>query len=285
MGAKGLAVINEIVNRGFSTMVEKVVIAHDSHMENDYYEDIQSACSSAKISVCDRKDLGEVSSDYCFAISWRWLIELRESTKLIVLHDSLLPKYRGFSPLVNMLINKEPYIGVSALFACEKYDIGDIITQRKSEVSYPIKIHDAINQITPLYAEIACEILEKIQNGIELKAIPQVESDSSYSLWRDEDDYRINWDDEANNIQQFVYSVGYPFRGASTFMDKTLIRISDCQVVEDVIIENRQVGKVLFLEDGYPIVVCREGLLKITEATYENGDNVLPLSKLRLRFK
>ena len=42
--------------------------------------------------------------------------------------------------MVNMLINKETFIGVSALYATNEYDKGEIIAQRKTKVNYPIKI-------------------------------------------------------------------------------------------------------------------------------------------------
>ena len=41
---------------------------------------------------------------------------IKNSENLIVFHDSLLPKYRGFAPLVSQLINGEEYLGVTAIF-------------------------------------------------------------------------------------------------------------------------------------------------------------------------
>ncbi len=285
MGRKGFVVIRDIINNGYAAMIEQVVIAHDKNMKNDYYEELLFECKNSNITVYDKKDKVEITGDYCLAVAWRWLIPLNNETKLIVLHDSILPKYRGFSPLVNMLINREPFIGVTAIFASEEYDKGNIIAQRKIPVSYPIKITDAINQITPLYSEIVCEILETISNGLKLKSKPQIEAESSYSLWRDENDYCIDWNESSEYIQQFIYSVGYPYKGASTIVNGKLIRVLDCIIVNDVFIENRQIGKVLFVENGCPIIVCNQGLLKITEAFYEDGSNVLPLNRLRLRFQ
>ena len=49
-----------------------------------------------------------------------------------------MPKYRGFAPLVNSLVNGEKIIGVTALFASEEYDNGDIIMQSSVDITYPI---------------------------------------------------------------------------------------------------------------------------------------------------
>lgn len=56
--------------------------------------------------------------------------------------------------------------------------------------------------------------------------------------------------------------MGYPYKGASTIMDNTLYRIVDCSVENDVYIENRYIGIVIFMDHRYPVIVCGKGLLK-----------------------
>ncbi len=284
MSRKGYAVIKDLLGKGFSDFIDFVVIAHDKNMANDYYEDMCSLCIRAGIKVYDRNEPFAVKSLFCIAVSWRWIIPISNNSKLIVFHDSLLPKYRGFSPLVNMLINREPFIGVSAIFANKEYDKGEIIAQCKVKINYPVKISDAINAIIPLYSQLVVEIVDKIIRNDIITTTSQDESKASYSLWRDEDDYRINWNSSASDIQQFVYSVGFPFKGAATVCDGVLFRVFDCEVVRDVMIENRDVGKVVFVDNGFPVVVCKSGLIKITDLRAENGDDCLPLKKFRVRF-
>ncbi len=284
MSRKGYVVLCDLIKNGFAPLIDKVVIAHDKNMINDYYDDMYAICQKSNIQVYDKNDDVTISSEYCISIAWRWIIPKNKSFRLIVIHDSLLPKYRGFSPLVNMLINKEPYIGVTSLFACDEYDKGDIISQRKTAITYPIKITEAINIITSLFSEIVCDIFDKVNNGEELRSTPQKEEESSYSLWRDENDYRIDWNQTSEFIQQFIYSVGYPFKGASAILDNHLIRILDCTIEDDVRIENRQAGKVIFTKNGQPVIVCGKGLIKITKALFEDGSDALPFKKFRTRL-
>ena len=106
---------------------------------------------------------------------------------LIVLHDSLLPKYRGFAPLPTALINAEPYVGVTALFAKEKsdeYDRGDILGQRKLAVTYPARIQTVISAISGAYADLVIDIWRRIHAGVKLTGTPQNEAEATYSLWR-----------------------------------------------------------------------------------------------------
>lgn len=285
MSRKGYTLLKDIIDDGYAPQIDKVVIAHDKAMANDYYEEMYNVCKDAGVDVHDKTEKVVISSPYCIAIAWRWIIPLKEETKLIVFHDSILPKYRGFAPLVNMLINKEPLLGVTALYASEEYDRGEIINQKTTAVSYPIKITDAIDLVTPLYSELMCDILNKLRNNEQLISRPQIETECTYSLWRDEDDYHIDWSESAEDVLQFIYSVGYPFKGASTMMEDEIIRIIDAEIYPDVKIENRQVGKVIFIEHGAPVIICGSGLLKITSAVSEDGESVLPFKKFRVRLR
>ena len=66
--------------------------------------------------------------------------------------------------------------------------------------------------------------------------------------------------------------------------DKVII-IREAECFEDLKIENRNVGKIIFFDNQYPIVVSATGLLKIKEAFYEDsGLSILPIKKFRTKF-
>jgi len=284
MTEKGFRVLEGLISNGYKEVIEQVIIGQDAAIINDFSADIELLCIQHAISYSYRKDAGAIEASYAIAISWRWMIAL-EQTSLIVLHDSLLPKYRGFAPLVNQLINGEDKIGVTALFASADYDKGEIIAQKELAISYPIKISAAIGLIGPLYVSLVNDIVKMIKSGSQLKSMVQNEQDASYSLWRDEDDYRINWNDSAIEINRFIDAVGYPYLGASTMMDNKLVRIIDSEIMEDLKIENRQPGKIIFFKDKYPVIVCGKGLLCIKAIVDNNGQNLLPLKKFRTKFQ
>lgn len=284
MTQKGFAVLQEIVGHDLHALVAEVIIGKDKNVSHDFSDEIEELCKQNDIVYHYRKSALVISSTYAIAISWRWLIPT-DTINLIVLHDSLLPKYRGFAPLVNQLINREHYIGVTALFASENYDEGDIIAQKKVPVTYPIKIQSAIETIAPLYGSIVCELLEKMNSTQLITATKQDNNEATYSLWRDEKDYWIDWKKSADYIQRLVDAVGFPYKGAHSWMDEQKIIIEKANSIEDVRIENRDVGKVIFLRDKKPVVVCGTGLLQIEEAHYlENKESIFPLKKFRIRY-
>jgi len=283
MSQKGLQVLKGVYSQFGNNVFEFVVSSRDMAIEKDFYEEIMSFCLDVQIPFFERKDSPEVISAYTIAISWRWLISAQGG--LIVLHDSLLPRYRGFAPLVNSLKNGEPEIGVTALVASEEYDKGEILGNKKVEVRYPLKISEAIDIVAPLYQLLVNELLEQLFSTGNLLSRPQIEEDATYSLWLDEGDYKIDWDNDSEFIARFVDAVGFPYNGATTEMERETIKILAGKVVPDVIIENRTSGKVIFMDNGRPVVVCGRGLYKIEEAVNSAGQSILPLKKFRVKFK
>lgn len=285
MTQKGFDVINSIIQNKLNPLISEVIVGRDKKVDKDYATEIISICNTNNIKVYERGNVPDLKSDYTMTISWRWLIP-KTNSKLIVFHDSLLPKYRGFSPLVNMLINKESEIGVSAIFANKEYDKGDIIAQSSIPISYPIKIADAINLISKIYIQLTLDIFSQLKLNKPLSSTPQNEELSTYSLWRDENDYLINWNQDAHDILNFVNAVSSPYRGASTYLNGQKIRILDVEIFTDVNIENRDPGKVIFVKDKHPIIVCGSGLLKLMTAIGDESKlSVIPFNNFRTQLK
>lgn len=287
MSFKGYKVLENLVNSGKTMLIAHIVYARDKNVKKDYIEEILTLCRTNNITFFEHseKSLPE-QPNYIIAISWRWMIKTTFHSTLIVLHDSLLPKYRGFAPLVSCLINGETTIGVTALLASEEYDKGAIIDQQAITITYPLKIALAIEKITPCYTKLVLNILNNLEKQKDLITTPQQESEATYSLWRDEEDYRINWHNDAIKIKRFIDAVGFPYKGAYTMLEEVKIRIIDVNLLEDVVIENRVSGKLIFYKENKPVFVCGRGLLQITNAVYDkSGENVFPFKKFRIKLK
>jgi len=282
---KGYQVLQSVVKHQFKGLIEQVIIGSDQHVANDYASEIKRLCIQENIVYSLRDDGYTLTAEYAIAVSWRWIIR-RPDLKLIVLHDSLLPKYRGFAPLVNALLNKESQVGVTALFASDYYDEGEIIAQHALPVKHPVRIESVIQNIIPLYAQLAIDIFTKIKAGETIKSYPQNDNEATYSLWRNEHDYLIDWNKNAADILNFIYAVSSPYKGAATFIQATQkIRILDALIEKDVQIINRDAGKVIFVRNQFPVIVCGKGLLKITKAIDDKtGKSVLPFKKFRTRL-
>lgn len=284
MTQKGYVVL-KVLYTNYPGLIKAVITAKDSSVLEDFYDQTKNFCEANDIPCYERTESFVVETKWVLAISWRWLIP-SDKGQLIVFHDSILPRYRGFNPLVTALINGDINIGGTALFASTEYDRGEIIAQSTSLVSYPLKIQQAIEIILQNYIEIATKIAKMIVNNDVITGRPQIESEASYSLWRDEDDYCIDWGTPASIIRRFVDAVGFPYLGAATFWGERLIRILEVEQVEDVNIVNRTPGKLIFTVDAKPVIVCGQGLLKIITAVDDKTRlSILPLPRFRVKFQ
>jgi methionyl-tRNA formyltransferase len=286
MNSKGYYVLKKFIEKFGADSVAYVVSSEDTNIQKDYFDEIVHLATASNIvfihrsEACDR--LEKEFSGYKFAVGWRWMIA--DDRNLIVFHDSLLPKYRGFAPLVNGLINQEKHIGVTALFANGEYDSGNIIAQRSVEISYPIKINQAIQKIEPIYFQLVDEIFSTILMGKPLVGRAQETSDASYSLWLDSEDYFVDWAWSAEKIKRFVDAVGHPYDHAKCYLNNRIIKLKDVELHDDVHVEHRErhIGKVIFMRNGVPTIVCSEGLLSLTEIC--DRDNNACAINFRSRF-
>lgn len=283
LGAKAYHSISSFLQHHEPSSVAAVVAARDPGVEADFHTELRVLCETHRVPFYDRSEAPPLGDNVIrFAIGWRWMLDKRN---LVVFHDSLLPKYRGFAPLVNALINGEPEVGVTALHASEHYDAGPIIFQQAVSLDYPIKIKDAIDRVSVAYAALVERVYGVLASGEPLPSIQQDDSQASFSPWRDEQDYFLPWEESAETLKRFCDAVGFPYAGARCRLNGETLLVHDVEVVADVKVEmrRRHLGKVIFFDRGCPVVICGQGLLKITEYAFADGRKDLSIP-FRSRF-
>jgi len=286
MQKRGLAVLEALLHdrRVGSPAIEYVVSARDANVAGDYYEQIKALCKAENVQFYDRKEQTSTVSELSLAIGWRWLIA--KVNKLIVIHDSLLPKFRGFAPVVASLIAGEEVLGATAFFASERYDEGPIVAQESVTIAYPIKVEEALTALVPVFQTLATKVVSEFLNGQLSEGVAQEDSEVSYSLWRDKDDYFVDWSRDSAYIKRFVDAVGYPFAAAQSSLNARFVKIVECELYPELDVSDRgsHIGKTIFIESGQPVVICGQGLVRITAMTDMEGVSLLPLVKIRSRF-
>ena len=288
LGQKGYQVLNAAIMGGYQDMVASVIVGRDKNVHKDFADEIIDYCKRYGIQCRERtEDIQHVSQYETYTViaaGWRWLIG-EPYRQIIVFHDSLLPKYRGFNPLVSALLNHDTEVGVTAIIADKDYDCGDIVDSKSIMLKYPIKVSEAINAISKSYFELARGILDKFRDVAVLSGERQDEEQASYSVWRDDEDYQIDWTNSAESIVHFIDCLSFPYKGASALYEEKRIRILEASTIPDIEIVNRDVGKVIFVSESRPIVICGTGLLRIDIAVDEQGKSVLPFNSFRTRLK
>ncbi|MEU4657448.1 methionyl-tRNA formyltransferase [Streptomyces sp. NPDC023723] len=164
--------------------------------------------------------LEKADPDIIVANNWRTWIPPRVYALprhgTLNVHDSLLPKYAGFSPLIWALLNGETEVGVTAHMMDEELDAGDIVLQRAVPVGPADTATDLFHKTVDLIAPVTIGALDRIAAG-QTEFTPQDRSQASFFHKRAEDDIRIDWNWPAEDLHRLVRAQSAPYPAAFTF--------------------------------------------------------------------
>ena len=117
----------------------------------------------------------------------------------INIHFSLLPKYRGASPIQSSLINGDTETGVSFMQINDELDSGDIYKSFKTSIDQHDNKISLENKLTDLCIENICQILHDIEFQ-RLKPIKQDSSIASYCNKLSKTNSLVDFNDKSENI-------------------------------------------------------------------------------------
>ena len=133
------------------------------------------------------------------------------------LHGSLLPAYRGRTPVNWAIINGEKQTGVTLHHMIGKPDAGDIVRQKAVEIEFEDTTRTLYDKLCGAAREMLAEVLPIIREG-KAPRIPQDLTKGSYYGGRRPEDGRINWSWPAVRIYNLIRAVTEPYPGAFGFL-------------------------------------------------------------------
>lgn len=216
--------------------------------------------------------LQKIKPDIAFAIGWRYLIT-KEAYSVppkgtLIIHDSLLPKYRGFAPTNWAIINGEKETGVTLFHIAEGVDCGPIVDQLATTIEITDTIKTVDEKVVKLYEEIITKNLAALESG-KAKSTPQDDSKATYTCKRTPEDGEINWQNTAEQIHNHIRALTHPFPGAYTTLrgKRILVWGSELPVEQDIYVGNIP-GRVLGKRNGKIEVLTGKGILQLTHLQY-----------------
>ena len=119
------------------------------------------------------------------------------------IHASLLPKYRGASPIQEAVLSGDKESGITTMFMAEGLDTGDILLQDKVALDSEETAESLFQKLAKLSRRTIVKTLEGLQKG-ELMGIPQKEEEASHTGIIKKKDGFINWNKGAAEIERMV---------------------------------------------------------------------------------
>ena len=143
-------------------------------------------------------------------------------------HASLLPKYRGASPIVSCLLNGEEETGVTLMYMDEGIDTGNMIMSRSIKIEEDDNSLSLSNKLSNLGANLLIDTLPKIFEG-ENFDIPQDNEEATYYGLIKREDEHIEFTDTIKNIKNKVRAFA-PNPYAFIIIDGIEYKISEVNV-------------------------------------------------------
>jgi len=169
------------------------------------------------------------------------------------IHDSLLPAYAGFSPIIWALINGEREVGVTAHQMDEELDAGDIVLQRAVAVEPTDTATDLFHKTVALIGPIAVDALSLIESGTA-KWVKQDRSRASFFHKRSVEDSRMDWTWPAERLERLVRALSDPYPNAFTHYRGERIRIVAASLSRQCY--GGTPGRVFIREDDAVVIVA-----------------------------
>ncbi|MER5276801.1 methionyl-tRNA formyltransferase [Streptomyces sp. NPDC002809] len=177
--------------------------------------------------------LKEADPDIIVANNWRTWIPPRifalPRRGTLNIHDSLLPKYAGFSPLIWALINGEQEVGVTAHMMNDELDAGDIVRQEAVPVGPADTATDLFHKTVDLIAPVTTGALDLIASG-QTEFTKQDRSRASFFHKRSTEDIRIDWTWPAQDLERLVRAQSAPYPSAFAFHKGKRLEVLDAVV-------------------------------------------------------
>ena len=180
----------------------------------------------------------------------------------INLHPSLLPKYRGCTPVPAAILNRDKETAVTVQTLSLKMDEGDILAQTHVDLNGTETTESLLNYSAEEGARLICEIIKQTAAGGKLPAGTPQNGEPSYTGIITKDDARINWSQAAQVIEAKIRAY-YPEPGCWCMENGAPLKILEAKKLDDQT-SNEPVGKVLDFSKADGILVqTGEGLLAV----------------------
>ncbi len=184
------------------------------------------------------------------------------------IHPSLLPKYRGPSPVQTAILNGDAVTGVTIMKVTLEMDAGPILLQEEM----PIEADDTTLTLTERLAvrgaQLLIQGLEVIETGTAL-FVEQDHSKATYCKLFEKKDGLINWNESAQHLHNLVRAA-IPWPVAFSFYEGEMWRFFKSEVRN--IETNRSLlpGTIIDVEKNAFLVNTGSGILAITELQAQN---------------
>lgn len=256
-----------------------ILTINDSNDARSELIEIKNFCTQNNIPLLfasnrteSEKIIFEIKPDICFVAGWYYILSEKLLNSVpngfIGIHHSLLPKYRGGSPLVWSIINGDKFTGTSIFKFSSGVDDGPVYAQQEIEITNIDYVADVLGKCNTAAIDLLAKNFASIVDG-SLKAQVQNLKESTFCALRTPDDGLINWSWEAQKVYNFIRAQAPPYPCAFTFFESEKLSILEAELLHEIFYGTP--GQVVSSGANGVNVVCADNKILILKKVSYKG--------------
>lgn len=184
-------------------------------------------------------------------------------------HASLLPKYRGSSPIQWSIINGDEKTGITIMKTVKTVDAGDVLLEKETEIGKKETAGELFDRLAILGGEAIVEAISLVECG-KATFTPQDESKVTHCSMINKGDGLVDFSKSAKEIDCFVRGMT-PWPSAYTHIGEKTLKIFDVEKVElsdlqksNDQFENAKFGEVVLADKNHGLIVkVADGFIRL----------------------
>ena len=197
----------------------------------------------------------------------------------INIHASLLPRWRGASPIQQAILAGDENSGVTLMRMDKGLDTGAMIASRSVAIDPSWSAADLHDSLAPLGAELLLESLDHIEPALR-QALVQDESLATYAPRLTKQQAEVDWNKPAQVLLREIRAFN-PWPVSYTFIDNENLRLWSARISQQV--EPGSPGYVVAHDTDGVYISCGQGVLQLTELQFSGRNKCSAAQALNAR--
>ena len=199
----------------------------------------------------------------------------------INVHGSLLPKYRGASPVQQTVIDGCAFAGVSTMLLVKKMDAGDILLTKQVPLGGDETFGELFGRLSEIGADAFMETLELLEKGCLVRQ-PQKEEEATYCSMLTRESGRIDFTCPAGTVHNLIRGTN-PWPGAYACLGEEKLKIWRSSLDTALLPAGAAGEPGAVVTDGRKVlfVRCQDGWLRLLELQLPGGKRLAAPDFLR----
>lgn len=195
----------------------------------------------------------------------------------INIHASILPKYRGASPIEASILNGDEETGVTIMYMAKGLDTGDIISIATTEIRDEDNTETLTARLSTMGAELVVKTIPTLEDGTASRTL-QKDEESCYAGKLTKEMGRVDFNDSARMVNRKIHAF-YPWPCAVTSLREKTCKLLDARALDekkvsamltDLGISDVKPGQAFAITKKKFFIRCKEGALEILKLQPES---------------